>query len=76
MINTEYVVYFEIFGKKMKTVITAPDKKGAEKAVKDKIIFHKVVEKKYGDTYKKKDVKDFVGNDQTFKNLKDIFRMK
>lgn len=64
----EYIVYFEIFGKKMKTTITAPHKKGAKKAVKEKIIFHKVVEKKCGETY--------LGNDDTFKNLMDIFRMK
>jgi hypothetical protein len=38
-----YIVYFEIFGKKMKTKILAESKEKAEQQVKDKIIFHKVV---------------------------------
>jgi len=39
----KYIVYFEIFGKKMKTKILAESKEKAEQQVKDKIIFHKVV---------------------------------
>lgn len=38
-----HIVYFEIFGKKMKTKILAETKEQAEQQVKDKIIFHKVV---------------------------------
>lgn len=38
-----YTVYFEIFGKKMKTKILAESKENAEQQIKDKIIFHKVV---------------------------------
>ncbi len=38
-----HIVYFEIFGKKMKTKILAESKENAEQQIKDKIIFHKVV---------------------------------
>jgi len=40
----KYKVYFEIFGKKMKTEVNAISSEAAKKAVKDKIIFHKVEE--------------------------------
>jgi len=46
-----YIIYFELFGKKMKTTIDAPNKDVAKQIVKDKIIFHKIeVEKDFGDT--------------------------
>jgi hypothetical protein len=38
----KYEIYFELFGKKMKTTITAPTKDVAKQIVKDKIIFHKI----------------------------------
>lgn len=38
-----YIIYFEIFGKKMKTIIEADSKKEAKQKVKDKIIFHKII---------------------------------
>lgn len=38
----KYEVYFEIFGKKMKTTIEANNPKDAEYLVRGKIIFHKV----------------------------------
>lgn len=41
-----FTVYFEIFGKKMKTTVLAESKTAAEQQVKDQIIFHKTVEKK------------------------------
>jgi hypothetical protein len=37
-----YIIYFEIFGKKMKTIVDAPSKSEAKKVVKNKIIFHKI----------------------------------
>ena len=37
-----YIIYFEIFGKKMKTIIEADSKSEAKQNVKDKIIFHKI----------------------------------
>jgi hypothetical protein len=38
----KYIVYFEIFGKKMKTEVFAMNEEQAMIAVKNKIIFHKV----------------------------------
>lgn len=38
----KYEVFFEIFGKKMKTTIEANNPKDAEYLVRGKIIFHKV----------------------------------
>jgi hypothetical protein len=37
-----YIIYFEIFGKKMKTIIEAYSKSEAKQKVKNKIIFHKI----------------------------------
>lgn len=37
-----YIVYFEIFGKKMKTEVKALDPAKARQQVIDKLIFHKV----------------------------------
>jgi hypothetical protein len=39
-----YTVYFEIYGKKMKAKILAESMTDAQAKIKDKIIFHKVVE--------------------------------
>lgn len=38
----EYIVYFEIFGKKLKTKILADNPTDAKKKITDKMIFHKV----------------------------------
>lgn len=38
----KYIVYFEIYGKKMKTVVMAKNEQHAVQIVKDKIILHKV----------------------------------
>ncbi len=38
----EYIVYFEIFGKKLKTKIIADSEKQAKEMIKEKIIFHKI----------------------------------
>jgi len=38
-----YIIYFEIFGKKMKTIIEADNKSIAKQIVKNKIIFHKII---------------------------------
>ena len=37
-----YTVYFEIFGKKMKTTVYASSVAEAKQRVMDKIIFHKI----------------------------------
>jgi hypothetical protein len=38
----KYTVYFELYGKKMKTEVYAKDSVDAKKVIKDKIIFHKI----------------------------------
>lgn len=40
-----WTVYFELFGKKMKTEVQADSYYAAQCKVKDKIVFHKVIEK-------------------------------
>lgn len=48
----EYVVYFELFGKKMRTTVWATDADTAKYQIMNRIIFHKVVskeEKDFGD---------------------------
>lgn len=37
-----YDVYFELYGKKMKTRVIAEDENEAKKEVQNKIIFHKI----------------------------------
>ena len=39
-----YAVYFEIFGKKMKTDVLANSEEEAKTAIRNKVIFHKVEE--------------------------------
>lgn len=41
----EYIIYFEIFGKKMKTTILAESKQHAKSKILDSIIFHKIEHK-------------------------------
>ena len=46
----KYTIYFEIFGKKMKTVILAESEENAKSILLRKVIFHKVeAEKIYND---------------------------
>ena len=40
----QYTIYFEIFGKKMKTTIYADSEIEAQNKLKDKIIFYKIEE--------------------------------
>lgn len=40
----QYTIYFEIFGKKMKTTIYADSIADAKNKLKEKIIFHKIEE--------------------------------
>lgn len=37
-----YTVYFEIFGKKMKTRVLSESREKAKEVVKSKIVFHKI----------------------------------
>jgi predicted PolB exonuclease-like 3'-5' exonuclease len=38
----KYIVYFEIFGKKMKTAVMAENQSEAKTIIKNKIKFHKI----------------------------------
>ncbi len=60
-----YDVYFELFGKKMKTKVLAESEVKAKEEVKNKIIFHKVAK-----------VKDDAFNDVTdiIDKMKDFFK--
>jgi len=37
-----YTVYFEIYGKKLKTTVMANNREHAEEIIRNKIIFHKI----------------------------------
>ncbi len=43
--TTEYIVLFEVFGKKMKTTVIATSEKEAKKKVQGRMVFHKVEQK-------------------------------
>ena len=60
-----YDIYFEIFGKKMKTTLEANSEEDAKYRLMGKIIFHKVVVKH-----------NPFGGDETLEHLKDLFGMK
>jgi hypothetical protein len=53
----KFIVYFELFGKKMKTEVFAKSERDAKKRIAEKIVFHKI-----------EPVEETM-----FKNLKDIF---
>jgi hypothetical protein len=38
----KYTVYFELYGKKMKTIVNAKSEHEAKELVKSKIIFHRI----------------------------------
>ena len=70
-----YLVYFEIYGKKLKTTVEAIDESDAKSIVAEKIIFHKIVpietnehdNDDYGDAFNK-----MFGSDETLNNLMDM----
>lgn len=63
---TNYEVFFELYGKKLKTSILAENEMTAKEIVRNKIIFHKVVLKPaFG-----------LGDEDIFSNLMDIFQGK
>ena len=73
-----FTVYFEIYGKKLKTQVLARSEEGAKDVVTNKIIFHKVVvdhdmEKNGKDDYTKDLFGD--GSDDFLKNFCDILGM-
>lgn len=57
-----FTVYFEVFGKRMKTEVLANDKEDARYLVLGKVIFHKIEENKQS-------------SDEVVNNLKDMFGM-
>ena len=52
----EYEIYFELFGKKLKTKVTAKSEVEAKEKIKSKIIFHKVKENQKDITEIMKDI--------------------
>ena len=57
----EYEIYFEVFGKKMKTKVYGENEEKAKKQVLSKVIFHKVAKAK-SDFNKAADVFDNIMN--------------
>lgn len=57
-----FVVYFEIFGKKMKTTVEARNSFEVDKIIKDKVLINKIE-------------KVEVPNDQFLDMFRDIFKM-
>lgn len=62
----KHIVYFEIYGKKMKAEVIARDAVTAKTIIKEKIIFHKI---EAVPILKKED-------QDLFQNLKDMLGMK
>jgi hypothetical protein len=62
-----WTVYFELFGKKMKTDVQADSPYAAQCKVKDKIIFHRTIESQSQTPKNEEDV---------FNSIRDIFGMK
>jgi len=70
-IMKDFEICFELYDKKMKTTVSAFNETAAKKIIQDKIIFHKITEITDDHT----NVKDFMGNNETFNNLMDILGM-
>lgn len=60
--KNKYTVYFEVFGKKMKTEVLATDQQEARSLVLGRVIFHRIECDNFEDT--------------TVQNLKNIFGMR
>ena len=60
----KHTVYFEMFGRKMKTTVTSDSVDEAKRIVASKIIFHKVVPE------------EIFGDSEVFDRLMDIFGTK
>lgn len=60
--NKKYILFFELYGKKMKTVIEARSASDAKNILKDKIIFHKI------------EVDDNKPKDNPFDSIPDAFK--
>ena len=67
-----YIVYFEIFGKKMKTTIEASSEKDAREKIANKIIFHKF-EQKLTDSQKQAVDEIFEDSGKIFKASNKMF---
>ena len=61
-------VWFEIYGKKLKTTVCAETEKDVQNIIKNKIVFHKIE--------KIPIFKPNPNNDKTFEDLLDMFGMK
>jgi cytochrome c biogenesis protein ResB len=63
----EYTIYFELYGKKLKTTILAKSEEDAKKMILSKIVFHKIV---------KENNKTFNQSKDVFNNIMDILNLK
>lgn len=69
----KFTVFFEIYGKKMKTPIYALNEDRAKQIVKDAVIFWKIVEEKNKED-KLEDLKNDLKNSPLGDVFKDIFK--
>lgn len=56
--NRNYIVYFEIYGKKMKVKVLAGSMTEAQQKVKGKIIFHKTIYEQKDEFNQARDIVD------------------
>jgi len=72
----DYMVFFELYGKKMKIHIQATDEDEAKMRIMDDIIFHKVVNYIPPEPEEENNIFSDIGNNDTFDNLMNIFKKK
>ena len=64
----KYTIYFEIFGKKLKTTVLAENKEHAKEIIKNKIVFYRIDEEIENDIFD-----SFFNGGDVFDNLMNIF---
>ena len=73
----KYTIYFEMFGRKMKTTVEGLDESDAKESLERKIIYHKIVLTEDNDA--KDECEDIqenpFANDPTVRNLMDVLGM-
>ena len=60
----KYEIFFELYGKKMKSTVVAKSEIEAKEAIKNKIIFHKIEEQQWDKHFK--DICDNLGIKKPF----------
>ena len=76
MKEQEYMVFFEVYGKKLKTKVLAYDEHKAIEIVKSSINVIKVIKEPYPEPKEPRKVDDFDGVDNFFEDLLDLFTKK